>query len=205
MATSADGKLALPDGSPIRLSGPEDHERVHALRADADAILVGVGTVLADDPRLTARPNGTPLPRSAQPLRVVMDTNGRTPPSARVLDDSAPTVLLTGTREAAVPGADTVVCGGDPVDLHAALNTLASRGVEHLLVEGGGTVIMSFLQRGLVDRLTVYVAPTIIGGDGPTLARGEGAQGIKGTLALELLDVERLGEGALLTYRGVPS
>lgn len=202
VAVSADGKLALPDGSPLRLSGAEDHERVHGLRAEADAILVGVGTVLSDDPHLTARPGGEILPRREQPLRVVLDTRGRTPPDARVLDDAAPTLLLTGSRDAAVEGADTVVCGGDPVDLHAAFRALEARGVDRVLVEGGGTVIASLLEAGLVDRLSVYVASVIVGGKGPTLAGGAGARIAEDVRRLDLRSVERVGEGVLLTYGG---
>lgn len=197
-AVSLDGRTALPDGQPIQLSGPEDHARVHALRASVDAILVGIGTVLTDDPRLTARPGGDPAAR--QPLRVILDSRGRTPPDACVLDGTAPTLLLTGEGAKPPEGVDHLPCGGDRVHLPRALEALGDRGVERLLVEGGSRVAGSFLAEDLVDRLTLYVAPVIVGGEGPTLAAAPGAPREEAVRHLRQVSVERLGEGALLTY-----
>lgn len=201
LASSVDGRIALADGSPTRLSGPEDWERVHRLRREVDAVLVGIGTVLADDPRLTARPGGQPA--DDQPLRVVLDSGGRTPPDARVLDGAAPTLLVTveGADVDRV-GADVVEAGIGTVDLVSTLEALADRGVERVLVEGGGRVAGSFLWAGLVDVFTLYIAPVLVGGDAPTIAPEVGVAGGDETLDLPLEAAEPLGEGVLLRYGG---
>lgn len=201
VAASVDGRLALPDGSPAPLSGDEDWARVHDLRAGADAVLVGVGTVRADDPHLTARPGGSLA--DEQPLRVVLDGSASTPADARILDEAAPTLVVAGDgAEADLAGAEVLDEGPDPHDLEGVLEALADRGVEALLVEGGGRVAGSFLRAGLVDAFTVYVAPTVLGGDGPTLAPEDGADSVDEAVDLDLESVERLGEGGLLTYGG---
>lgn len=201
VAASVDGRIALADGSPADLSGDEDWERVHGLRSRADAVLVGVGTVLADDPHLTARPGGQLAPE--QPLRVVLDSGGRTPREARVLDGAAPTLLVTveGADVDRV-GADVVEAGAGTVDLEGALEALGDRGVEEVLVEGGGRVAGSFLRAGLFDTFTLYVAPTVVGGDAPGIAPRIGATSDEEALDLDLESVERLGEGVLLRYGG---
>src|SRR5437764_3052868 len=137
----------------------------HELRAQCDAIAVGIGTVLTDDPRLTVRDRDG-LPAERQPLRVVLDTSGRTPADAAVLDESAPTLVLTG--------ADLPVVN-EHVDPTAVLGVLHDRGVVHLLLEGGPTVAMSFVSAGFVDRVVAYVAPVLIGGGGLPALGGEGA------------------------------
>jgi diaminohydroxyphosphoribosylaminopyrimidine deaminase/5-amino-6-(5-phosphoribosylamino)uracil reductase len=194
MAVSLDGRVAGPGGEPVQLSGEADMRRVHRLRADSGAIAVGVGTVLNDDPRLTARPEPRPS-LEAQPVRVVVDSQLRTPGDAQVLDDRADTLVLAAT-EGEVSGAEVHVAPGDgSVDLAAGFAHLAERGVDQLMLEGGPTLAGAALAEGLVDRAHVYIAPRILGG-GPCLA--EAWDG----LAVELEPRSRtaLGEGTLVNY-----
>src|SRR6058998_1695837 len=108
-AMSIDGKIALSDGTGVRLSNEQDLRRVHRLRASVDAILVGVGTVLADDPKLTIK---SEYAKGRNPLRVVLDSNGKTPTGSHVLDGSAPTLIVTSDRsERVFPPADVLRCG----------------------------------------------------------------------------------------------
>ena len=210
-ATSADGKLSSRRREQIAISGPEDFERVDRLRADSDAVLVGVGTVLADDPSLTLdaeelREERREAGLSADPARVVADSRARTPTDARILEGGARTYLLVGdaapderVERLADAGARIVRAGDERVDLAAALDALEDEGVERLMVEGGGEVIFSLFEAGLVDELSVFVGPTVIGGrEAPTLADGEGF--VDEFPELTLVDVERLDEGVLLRW-----
>lgn len=196
-AMSADGKIALRGNQPLPLSDAEDLRRVHELRARCDAILVGIGTVLADDPQLTVRHATT----ARNPVRVVLDSRGRTPPRARLLDGVARTIVFTAKGHGrSLPNAEVVEAGDERVDLRLALRELQARHVQTLLVEGGATVIGAFLRAGLVDELFTYVAPVVIGGGAPTLVEGPGAASKEHVLRLKLADVTRLGQGALLRY-----
>lgn len=202
-AMSVDGKIALADGRGIRISDEEDLRRVHRLRASVDAILVGVGTVLKDDPKLTVKAE---YAEGASPLRIVVDSDGRTPEGAMVLDASAPTLIVTTADcDRNFPRAQVLRCGVDEVDLHALLDHLAERGVKTLLVEGGSTIIGSFLRERLADELKVFVGSLVLGGAGaPTLAGGEGARSLEEATHLRLERAERLGDGILLEYAVVP-
>lgn len=213
-ATSADGKLSSRRREQIRISGPDDFDRVDRLRADSDAIMVGVGTVLADDPSLTVDETER-LPRTEaeeprQPARVVADSRGRTPPDARILDEAAPTYLLVSDAAPADrvetlsdAGADIVTAGETRTDLSDALAALEATGIETLMVEGGGELIYSLFAADLVDELSVFVGPTVIGGrDAPTLVDGEGF--VDAFPSLELDGVEQLDEGVLLRWRVQP-
>jgi 2,5-diamino-6-(ribosylamino)-4(3H)-pyrimidinone 5'-phosphate reductase len=206
-AASADGRLAFAGGRRARLSGPDDLARVQRLRADCGAILVGVGTVLADDPSLRVHWDRLHEPPGREPLRVVLDSRGRTPESARVLGDGSATLVATalGCRRAFPPGVEVFAAGSARVDLPALLAELSRRGVERLLVEGGSEVIASFLRAGLVDRFTVYLAPVVIGGStAPPIARGPESMDASGWLPLSLHAAERLGPGLLVTWVPAP-
>jgi len=196
-AMTADGKLATIERKQLRISSPEDLDRVKALRASSDAIMVGVGTVLADDPRLIVKG----APRQEQPLRVVVDSRGRTPWTARVVNDEAPTVIATSNECQDVwPNVDVMRCGQGRVDLEDLLGRLHGMGVRRLMVEGGGELIFSLFQRGLVDRYMVFVGPLVAGGrTAPTPADGEGFAP-DDVRMLKLADSEVLGNGVLLTF-----
>jgi 2,5-diamino-6-(ribosylamino)-4(3H)-pyrimidinone 5'-phosphate reductase len=201
-AMSADGKLSSHRREQIDISGPEDFARVDRMRADADAVMVGVGTVLADDPRL----EGPQAGGGAQPARVVADSRARTPRDAVILDDLAKTYILV---TAAAPesdlqalrdrGAEIIVAGEDRVALPAALKALESRGISELMIEGGGELLFSCFDAGLVDELSVYVGSMLIGGrDAPTLIDGPGW--VENFPPLELTDVTHVDDGILLHY-----
>jgi len=210
-AMSADGKLASRRREQLAISGSEDFDRVDQLRADSDAVMVGVGTVLADDPSLTVKDadrHGDRLDRgeSKNPARVVADSRIRTPPEATVLDDAAETYLLTSEaaptdfiEQMEEAGAYVLAAGEDRVDLTTALAKLEGEGIDRLMVEGGGELIFSLFEAGLVDELRVYVGAKVLGGrDAPTLADGDGFVESFPELALE--SVEQVDDGVLLTW-----
>lgn len=195
-AMSADGKIAGSNRKQVRISSDEDKQRVKNLRRQYDAILVGVGTVLADDPHLTVK--GATYEEN--PVRIVIDPHGRTPHEALVVNDAAPTIILTDDYcEKTWDNADVIRCG-TPLDLDFAMDSLAKAGIESILVEGGGETIASFFRKGMVDRYTVFVGSMIIGGRiSPTPVDGDGW--IKeGGISMELKGSEVLGNGVLLTY-----
>lgn len=163
-AATMDGRSAASDGTSQWITSPEARADVHRLRAESDAVVAGIGTVLADDPRLTVRP---PAGSSVAPvLRVVADPGARTPAGARVLDGAAPT-LVAVAEDAAVPAHLSPVVriprvqGG--IDLHALLAELHGRRIVSVLVEGGPTLAGAFLREGLVDRVVGYLAPALLG------------------------------------------
>jgi diaminohydroxyphosphoribosylaminopyrimidine deaminase/5-amino-6-(5-phosphoribosylamino)uracil reductase len=161
-AASLDGRSAAVDGTSRWITSAESRADVHRLRGQADAVVAGLGTVLADDPSLTARPAENV---ARQPLRVVIDTDGRTPMDARVLGPGCLVVVGEGTA-AAWPGTEVLAVPRDStgrVDLAAALKALDARELRHLFLEGGPTLAGGFLAAGLVDRVVAYVAPILLG------------------------------------------
>ncbi|ARS88696.1 2,5-diamino-6-(ribosylamino)-4(3H)-pyrimidinone 5'-phosphate reductase [Natrarchaeobaculum aegyptiacum] len=210
-AMSADGKLSSHRREQIAISGDADFDRVDRLRADSDAVVVGVGTVLADDPRLTVKDESLRDERlergdPANPARVVVDSRGRTPLEAEILDDEAATYVCLSERAPIdrrmelSDRADLVTAGEERVDLLRAFAALEREGLEQVMVEGGGELIFSLFEAGLVDELRVFVGPKIIGGrDAPTLADGEGF--VEEFPTLTLAEVARVDDGVLLVWR----
>jgi 2,5-diamino-6-(ribosylamino)-4(3H)-pyrimidinone 5'-phosphate reductase len=192
---SADGKLAGRRRRQIRISSPEDKSRVKSLRSSTDAILVGIGTILSDDPHLTVKGS------ERNPVRVVLDSGGKTPDDSLVLDGRVRTIIATSEECSRTwENAEVIRTGHGRVDIGALLQHLAEEGIETLLVEGGGEVLWSFFKGGFVDRYSVYVGPMIVGGrTAPTPVDGEGFDDTE-LVNLRLIEFERLGEGTLLVY-----
>ncbi len=178
------------------------------LRANADAILVGVGTVVKDDPSLRVHWEQLGLPEGKSPTRIVVDSSGRTPENARVLDGTTPTIVATSERSTRKYPAhvQTVVAGHAAVDLAELFVRLHELGIRRLMIEGGSEILSSVLRDGLFDRFTVYYAPTVVGGaTAPTIAGGPDPELPEVTVPLRLLALDRLGEGYVVTYTPVPA
>jgi 2,5-diamino-6-(ribosylamino)-4(3H)-pyrimidinone 5'-phosphate reductase len=202
-AASADGRLAFAHGKRAMLSSPEDLVRVQQLRSNADAILVGVGTVIQDDPSLRVHWDLLGRPEGPSPTRVIVDSTGRTPEAARVLDRSVPTIVATTDRcERKFPDhVRTIVAGTTTVDLAELFVRLHDLGIRRLMVEGGADILSSVLRRGLFDRFTIYYAPTLIGGvTSPPVVGGPETTGEDDAVRLELTALDRLGPGYVATY-----
>lgn len=211
-AASLDGRIASVSGDSRWVSGPAARAWVHRRRALLDAIMVGSGTVLADDPLLTVRLEAAtepapPPPRA--PLRVVVDSRGRTPVTARVLGDDAPTLVATTTASTpawrtalAARGATVVMLppgANGSVDLAVLLAELGRRNLLSLLVEGGGVLLGALFDAGLVDIVHAVIAPMIIGGAATAAVAGEGALTMRDVRRLHEVSVERLGDDLLIT------
>jgi GTP cyclohydrolase II len=189
-AQSLDGRIATSTGDSKWISGESERELSHALRAACDAVLVGVGTVVTDDPELTVR-----MVPGASPMRVVLDTTLRLPLEAKIVGADAATTVITTERSnpdrrAALRArgvrVEVVTEREGQVDLRSALSTLRATGTESVLVEGGSTVITALLAADLVDRLIVGVAPVVLGA---------------GTQAVNNLAVQRVVDGVRLANR----
>ena len=204
IATSLDGRIALADGTSQWITGAAARARSHQLRAAHDAVLVGVGTVTADDPLLTART--VPLPET-QPTRIVMDSHGRTPLDGRLLKSASlsPVVIAVagGTHDALTgAGADVWTCGGGNgrVSPEELLRRAAVEGITSLMVEGGGQVAASFLKAGLVDEIAWFRAPILIGGDGLPGIGALGLGDLSTAVRWRATATERIGDDVLETY-----
>ena len=204
-ATSVDGKIATRTGDSRWVTGKLARDYVHQLRAATDAIMVGIGTVLADDPRLTARDaNGEPLRR--QPLRVIADSRGRLPPASRLLVEPGKTLVAVARKDAdakqslqELQGVDAEIfcCTGSDgrVDLNALLHELGRREITSVLVEGGGTLLGSLFDLGLVDKVVAFVAPVIIGGESaPSAVGGRGAERMSDAMRLRRVTIRQFGD-----------
>ncbi|HLY77356.1 MAG TPA: dihydrofolate reductase family protein, partial [Thermoplasmata archaeon] len=204
-AISLDGRLAFAGGKRAMLSGPQDLARVQQLRLELGAVLVGVGTVVSDDPSLRVHWDLLHRDPGPAPVRICLDGSGRLPASAGLLDGSQPTIVATTERSTRTypPSVERIVAGPGPeVDLPFLLRAISARGVRGVLVEGGAHVIASFLRARLVDRMTVYVAPVLIGGDSaPSLMAGPESHSPADWVELLRESVEPLDGGVLISLR----
>lgn len=202
-AMTLDGKIATAGGD-SKISCKEDLDRLHRLRSKVDAIMVGIGTVLADNPSLTVR-----KAHGKNPVRVIVDREAKTPLRANVLNTAAPTILAVSMRakgkkiqKLRSAGADIVIGGEEEVNLRRLLGELHLRGVRKLLLEGGSTLNWEMLKHGLVDEVRVAVAPLIVGGvRARSLVEGAGFLKVQKGVKLKLVRAERVGRDFLLIYQ----
>lgn len=206
VAMTLDGKICTRTGDSRWVTGEKARKEVHKLRNKSDAVMVGIGTVLADDPELTVRG----IRGGKNPIRVVVDCEGRTPCDARVLNSDAPTLIVT-KRDAPELNLDCLWQAGARVlgvrdcdgriDLNYLMSELAKMGVNNLLLEGGGELAASMIAAGLVDRGLVFIAPKIIGGrDAKTPVEGEGIELMADALTVSTPRVRRFGEDIALEF-----
>ncbi len=205
-AQSLDGRIATRSGDSKWITGGEARYFAHSLRSSADAVLVGVNTVLADDPRLDARLPGN----QRHPIKVVVDSSLRTPVHAKLFGGTAP-VILAVTKKAAASriarfkGKAAVIVVKEKagrVDLKALFYELGARGVVRVLVEGGGEIAAAALEQDLIHETYTFIAPKIIGGRGAVPAvGGKGVASVKEAIAVKDTEVMRLGEDLLLWGR----
>lgn len=200
-AASLDGRIETAGGESQWITGPEARAESHRLRSTVDAILVGIETILADDPELTAHGKGR------DPLRVVLDSRLRIPAKAKVLRGEAGTVVFTGRRDlrGGGPRRGTAVVRrvgrkGYGLDLEEVLRALGEMGVGSVLVEGGSRVHTAFLEAGLADELKLFLAPKLLGGrDARSFFEGAGCLRLKDAWKVGGLAVKRLGDDLLVS------
>ena len=213
VAMSADGKISTRERRQVRISGKEDFSRVDRIKAESDAIMVGIGTVLADNPSLTVKsPELRAERRSAgkdeHPVRVVVDSLGKTPPSADILHKGTGKRIVAVSRKAPLEKVEAlrkhaavIVAGDATVDLAVLLDDLYRQGVRRLMVEGGGTLIWGLFAQGLVDELQTFVGNMVIGGkDAPTPADGVGFLREADFARLRIIEAIRLDDGLLVRW-----
>lgn len=202
-AMTVDGKIASENSS-LKISGRKDLVRVHELRKKYDGIMVGINTVLVDDPRLTVHKIDSA--REDNPLRIVVDSRARTPLDSRVLNDESDTVIFVSEKASKKKVFElsqkcrVVCCGTDRVDLKEAMSILYDMGVESVLLEGGSTLNFAMLEAELVDKISVCIGSIVLGGkNSKTFVDGEGFP-VNNLVNLELTGVEKIDEDVLLTY-----
>ena len=210
-AMTLDGKIATHTGS-SNISGAEDLKRVHELRKQCDGIMVGIGTVLADDPRLTV--HKIDARKTDNPVRVVVDSRLQTPHDARITNDDARTIIACANeykdeikssdkyKDFRKKGVSIFWSGDKRVDLKSLMIYLHEEGIEKLMLEGGSTLNFSMIKAGLIDEISICVAPMIAGGvNSKTFFDGEGFDTMDEAVRLELLDSYNLDKDLILKYK----
>lgn len=205
-AMTLDGKIATKTGDSQWISGASSRHFVHELRDRNDAILCGIGTVLADDPSLTTR---LPDRKGKNPVRVIVDSQARTPLTSHVVTDGCARTLLAVTEAASkervqqleTAGVEVLRCGaGSKVDLTYLMEGLGRRDITSVLVEGGGTVNFSLLEAGLVQKVMAFVGPKLVGGwEAKTPVEGDGFARLADAVNLGRLTAETIGDDVVLT------
>ncbi len=213
-AMSADGKISTHRRIQVRISGDDDFNRVDNMRASADAVMVGIGTVLADDPSLTVKSGQLRSEHkkrcgSEDPARIVVDSMARTPVDADIFKkgegeriiavcENAPQSRVEALQHM---GARIITAGEQQVDLAGLMSELKALGIDTLMVEGGATLNWSLVSRGLVDEIYTYIGALVLGGEGaPTLVDGVGFADNTDAAGLELVSMERVDNGVLLHW-----
>jgi len=214
-AMSADGKLSTFERKQVKISGKDDFDRVDELRAGTDAIMVGIGTMLADNPSLTVKSEQRRMKRTAagkegNPIRVIVDSKAKTPTDADIFKKGAGKKIIVVSESAPkdkinvlskMPGTKVIVAGEKRVNLEEMTVQLKKEGISRLMVEGGATLNYGLISAGLADELKIFVGNLIIGGKtAPTFADGDGfsEENIK---KLTLESCEQIEDGVLLTWK----
>jgi diaminohydroxyphosphoribosylaminopyrimidine deaminase/5-amino-6-(5-phosphoribosylamino)uracil reductase len=212
-AMTLDGKVATRAGDSQWISGEDSRELAHRWRASVDAVVVGIGTALADDPQLTARPDGTPAEPSEQPRRVVFDSLARLPSDSRLLAAAAEIPLTVIVSRAAAradtdaleaAGVDVLLATGEnePARVRSALDQLGGLGVASVLLEGGPHLAGAFLDAGEIDEVRLFLSPLLLGGrTARDPLEGEGVERIAEAIRALTFDCERVGEDLLISAR----
>jgi diaminohydroxyphosphoribosylaminopyrimidine deaminase/5-amino-6-(5-phosphoribosylamino)uracil reductase len=203
LAVSLDGKIATSTGDSRWITGEAARWYVHSLRNQVDAVLVGAGTVIADDPQLTCR-----IPGGRNPLRVVVDGHLRIPTTARLLREAGKTVVVTGPRAPLRKMRAIERCGAEvwrfslsdgAVPFASLLRELGKRGIVSVMIEGGATTAARALREKVVDKLCFFYAPKIIGGDGMAMIAALGVRKMGHSKQINRIEVARVGKDFLVT------
>src|SRR5438874_5036889 len=211
-AMTLDGKVATRTGDSKWISGEDSRALAHRWRASADAVIVGIGTALADDPQLTARPQGAPTELARQPRRVVFDTLARLPPSSQLVAAAGEVPLTVVVSRAAAhadtdaleaAGAQVLVATGEnePARVRSALDQLGAMGIAGAVLEGGPRLAGAFLDAGEIDELRLFLAPLLLGGSARDPLEGKGVEHISEALRALTLECERIGDDLLISAR----
>ncbi|NLX91185.1 MAG: bifunctional diaminohydroxyphosphoribosylaminopyrimidine deaminase/5-amino-6-(5-phosphoribosylamino)uracil reductase RibD [Firmicutes bacterium] len=207
MAMTLDGKIAVKSGQSRWITGPKSRKFVHKLRSMSDGIVVGINTLLQDDPLLNVRLNGE---KSANPARIIVDSKGRLPLESRVVKTAAEIKTILATTELAPSsklaslesaGVEVLVLPlkNGRVDLRAMMSVLGKKEISILMAEGGGTLNYSFLTENLIDKIYFFLAPKLVGGKGaPTPLEGEGAKDLSDAWIVEDIEMKQLDQDLLI-------
>lgn len=202
-AMTVDGKIATENSS-MKISGEQDLIRVHELRKKYDAIMVGINTVIVDNPKLTI--HKIKASKKDNPIRIIIDSKGRTPSDALVLNNDAKTIIIVSKKapkknlEKLEKKCDILVCGDEQVNLKEAMRKLYLEGIRSILLEGGSTLNFSMFKEGLIDEVSICIGSKILGGStSKTFVDGEGFEP-ENCVKLELKNIEKIDNDVVLSY-----
>lgn len=202
-AMTVDGKIATENSS-MKISGEQDLIRVHELRKKYDAIMVGINTVIVDNPKLTI--HKIKASKKDNPIRIIIDSKGRTPSDALVLNNDAKTIIIVSKKapkknlEKLEKKCDILVCGDEQVNLKEAMRKLYIEGIRSILLEGGSTLNFSMFKEGLIDEVSICIGSKILGGStSKTFVDGEGFEP-ENCVKLELKNIEKIDNDVVLSY-----
>lgn len=202
-AMTVDGKIATENSS-MKISGEQDLIRVHELRKKYDAIMVGINTVIVDNPKLTI--HKIKALKKDNPIRIIIDSKGRTPSDALVLNNDAKTIIIVSKKapkknlEKLEKKCDILVCGNEQVNLKEAMRKLYLKGIHSILLEGGSTLNFSMFKEGLIDEVSICIGSKILGGStSKTFVDGEGFEP-ENCVKLELKNIEKIDNDVVLSY-----
>ncbi len=202
-AMTVDGKIATENSS-MKISGEQDLIRVHELRKKYDAIMVGINTVIVDNPKLTI--HKIKASKKDNPIRIIIDSKGRTPSDALVLNNDAKTIIIVSKKapkknlEKLEKKCDILVCGNEQVNLKEAMRKLYLEGIRSILLEGGSTLNFSMFKEGLIDEVSICIGSKILGGStSKTFVDGEGFEP-ENCVKLELKNIEKIDNDVVLSY-----